>query len=346
MVGPKDARGASASRIVTGGTEPKRLRPPSRSSASVFRLLSSRVLLGHLLPVLGAPRRMMQPWVLGVVIGLGISACGGSAPSKPSPVSLPAAVSKTEQIATGRVTETLSASQGGHSLSLLSYRYTFDNPAKLLTATVDYRNIVANQPAALKVAKLSDWVFQVVVDSRRTTVLYWEWLAFLTPQFQKQIPVKARGRKWMRLDVAALLKTRGGQLGSLVRSQLSAALPGAGSPLRILDAVSTQAARSDGSERLVGTSTTRFRTTADMTRANSFGPLVAKLAQVAGSTWRTEVWVDDSSLVRRVRFTSPPVPSQGNATYAITYDTSGLGDPVTIQAPSATNVFDIAALGS
>ena len=104
---------------------------------------------------MGAPRRVLQPWVLAVVIGLGISACGGSAPSKPAPVSLPAAVSKTEQIATGRVTETLSASQGGQSLTL-SYRYTFDTPQKLLAATVDYRNIIANQPAALKVAKLSD----------------------------------------------------------------------------------------------------------------------------------------------------------------------------------------------
>lgn len=169
---------------------------------------------------------------------------------------------------------------------------------------------------------------------------------FLTPQFQKQIPVKARGKEWMRLDVAALLRTEGGQLGSLVRSQLSVALSGVGSPLRVLDAVSTQAASRDGSEHLAGTSTTHFRTTADMTRANSLGQLVAKLAQLTGSTWQAEVWVDDSSYVRRVRITSPPVPSQGNATYAITYDTSGLGAPVTIQVPPATNVFDIAALGS
>jgi hypothetical protein len=291
-------------------------------------------------------RRVLQAWVLAGVVGLGLSACAASSPNKPTPVSLPAAVSKTEQIATGRVTETLSASQGGQSLSLLSYRYTFDNPEKLLSATVDYRNIVANQPAALKVAKLSDWVFQFVIDSRRPTVFYWRWPAFLTPQFQKQIPVKARGKEWMRLDVAALLRTKGGQLESFVRSQLTAVLPGLGSPLRVLDAVSTQAARIDGSERLAGTSTTRFRTTADMTRANSLGQLVAKLAQLAGSTWQAEVWVDDSSLVRRVRFTSPPVRSQGNATYAITYDPSGLGAPVTIQVPPATNVFDIAALGS
>ena len=261
-------------------------------------------------------------------------------------MSLPAAVSNTEQIATGRVTETLSASQGGRSLSLLSYRYTFDTPYKLLAATVDYRNIVANQPAALKVAKLSDWVFQFVIDSRHTTILYWGWPAFLTSQFQKQLPADARGKGWMRMDVAALLKTQGGQLGSLVRSQLTAALPGVGSPLLVLDAVSTQAASRDGTEPLAGTATTRFRTTADMTRANSLGQLVAKLAQVAGSRWQAEVWVDDSSLVRRVRFTSPPVPSQGNATYVITYDTTGLGAPVTIQVPPATNVFDIAALGS
>lgn len=150
MVGPKDAHCASASRIMTGGTEPKRLRPPSPSRPGVSRLLSPRVLLGYRFPVVGAPRRVMQPWLLAGALGLGLSACAGSAPSKPAPVSLPAAVSKTEQIATGRVTETLSASQGGQSLSLLSYRFTFDNPHKLLIATVDYRNIVANQPCGAK----------------------------------------------------------------------------------------------------------------------------------------------------------------------------------------------------
>src|SRR6185437_16290177 len=79
-------------------------------------------------------RRVMQAWVFAGVVGLGLSACGGSSPNQPTPVTLPAAVSKTERIATGRVTETLSASQGGQSLSLLNYRFTFDDPRKLLAA--------------------------------------------------------------------------------------------------------------------------------------------------------------------------------------------------------------------
>lgn len=346
MVGPKDPHGASASRIMTGGTEPRRVRSPSRLRPSVSWLLSPRVLLEYRVPVVGAPLRVLQPWVVAGVLGLGLSACAGSSPHKPTPVSLRAAVRKTEQIATGRVTETLSASQGGQSLSLLTYRDTFDNPQKLLGATVDYRNIVANEPSALQVAPRADWVFQFVVDSRRTTVLYWDWPVFLKPDFQKKLPAKARGKAWAKIDVAELLRTAGGLLGSVLRAELTAALPGVGSPLVFLDAVSTQAPRADGSERIAGTSMQRFLTTADMTRAGSAGQIVNKLAQLTGSRWHAEVWVDNNSLVRRVSFTSPPVPSEGNATYTITYDTAGLGAPVTVRVPPASKVFDLTALGS
>jgi hypothetical protein len=67
-----------------------------------------------------------------------------------------AAVEKTEQIAAGRLNVTVSASQGGATMPLLAYRYAFNNREKLLAVTVDYRKLVAQQPAASRVGKLAD----------------------------------------------------------------------------------------------------------------------------------------------------------------------------------------------
>jgi hypothetical protein len=57
-------------------------------------------------------------------------------------------------------------------MPLLAYRYAFNNREKLLAVTVDYRKLVAQQPAASRVGRLADWVFSMVFDSSRATVMY------------------------------------------------------------------------------------------------------------------------------------------------------------------------------
>jgi hypothetical protein len=108
---------------------------------------------------------------------------------------------------------TVSADQGGKSMALIVYRYAFDTSRKLLDVAIDYRNIVAHEPSALQVAPLADWVFHIVLNSSRSTVMYWGWPAFLEPAFQSHLPASARHREWMRLDLATLLQTSGGQIG-------------------------------------------------------------------------------------------------------------------------------------
>jgi hypothetical protein len=279
-----------------------------------------------------------------VLAGVWVTAPFAAEPKAP-PGALTKAIKKTEVEATGRVHWTLSVTGGGHSAVLFSSGSTFDNAHRLLDFTLDLRNFVAQEPPSQRVGKLADWRFEIIFDSSRTLVMYMSSPLFRESSFLNKLPPKARQRPWMKLDLASVLHGHSSQLGPGVTNQISAMLPGPGSPVAFVGALS-EPARRDGSEQVDGVHTTRYRTTIDLARQTGLVPSTfAKLTKLTGPRFQAEVWADDGSLIRRVRFTSSPIRSQGNAQIVMTYDLSDLGTNVHLSVPPAKQVFDGAKLG-
>jgi hypothetical protein len=256
--------------------------------------------------------------------------------------SLAAAIRTTEQERSGRLTATLSASQGGQSVALVVYRYAFDQPHRLLAVTVDYSKLVALDPSLAAGIKPSDMIFHVIVDGRHHTI-YLGSPGFLTRKFQSQLPVKARHREWMKFGAGTLGNVPGLPKGAAQRL-LGALTSGPASPLLALQALSTSPSSTKPGVFLGGVATTRYSTTADMAHAGALGQTVLNLAQAAGSEWAALVWVDGSSLIRQVQFTSPPVAQAGNARFIFTCQTQALGSSITIKDPPANEVIPSNAL--
>ncbi len=294
---------------------------------------------------------------LGVTCGVvfaGASAVAGfAAGPKASPGALATAVKKTEAEATGRVQWTFAVTGAGQSAVIFSLGTAFDNPHKILDTTLDLRNVAAQEPPSQRVGKVADWQFNIIMDSSRTLVMYMSSPLFQESSVQHKLPKAARHKRWMKIDVATMIHRRAGPLGSITGQlpgilQAFGFLPGFGirrlSPLAYLNGLSGPAS-ADGTERIDGVRTDRYRMTIDLTQSTGLPPSLTKFARLAGPKWRVEIWVGDHSLIRRVRFTSPPAKSQSNAELVTTSDLFELGAGPHISAPPATDVIDIAKLG-
>jgi hypothetical protein len=217
---------------------------------------------------------------------------------------------------------------------------TFDNARRLQDTTMDLRPFIRQQPTSERVGKVSDWLIEFLSDSSRPLLVYLRSPLFAEPTFQKKLPPRGRNRPWIEFDVAAFVHKKGSALGPGMTRQLSALLPGVGSPLTFLAAIAV-VARSDGSEQVSGVNTSRYRTDADLARHAADLPRnFAKVLKLAKGVWKTRVWVGDNSLIRRVEATSPAIAGLKDARIVATWDFSHLGEPVKIGLPSADQVLN------
>lgn len=273
---------------------------------------------------------------------LALWACGSAWAEPPGLPSLAIAIQKSERVTSGQLNVTFSASQGGQSVALIVDRYAFDRTHGWLSVTADYRGLVAVDPALAAGLKPADFVFHVIVD-RRHHAIYLGWAAFLAPQVQRRLPAALRHREWIKFDAETLRNVPGLPKG-LARALLGALTSGPTSPLLALQALSTSPSSTQGSVPIGTVSTTRFSTTADMSRAGALGKTVLSLAQAAGPQWQAVVWVDSQSMIRQVQFTSPPIANAANASLVLTCRTQSLGLPIKTNDPTPGQVIPITAL--
>ena len=205
---------------------------------------------------------------------------------------------------------------------------------------MDLRPFIRQQPSAQRVGKVSDWLIEFLSDSSRPLLLYMRSPLFAEASFQKKLPPRGRNRPWIKFDVGAIVHNKASLLGPGMTGQLSALLPGFGSPLTFLDAVAL-VARADGSEQVAGVNTSRYRTDADLAQHAADLPRnMAKLLKLAKGPWKTRVWVGDDSLIRRVEATSPAIAGFQGGRIVIMWDFLHLGEPVKIGRPTPDQVLD------
>jgi hypothetical protein len=272
-----------------------------------------------------------------------VAGCGSS--SKPVPGALPPAIKKTEAAATGRIDTRISFTLADGSLIPYRLGTEYDNMRKLVHATADLTD-VARALRLKDVGKFEDWRFDVITDSSRgTLVMYMRSPLFEEARFQRTLPKREMHKPWIKLDFARLVRGHESELGPELSSQLSAFLPGVGSPVDFLEALSGPASE-NGSKEVGGISTTRYRTTANFARHRDIlPPWLKRLLKLTGPKIPAQVWVDDAQLVRRVQFTPPPIHSYGDVRIVVTSELSNFGDRIVIKVPSRDQVFDAAVLG-
>lgn len=250
---------------------------------------------------------------------------------------------KTEEASTGRLDVVVSVSQGRTSLRLLEYRYVFDQATRLLAVTADYRKLAELDRGQLGGLDPKLLIFSILVDRRSSPTFYMSSPAFLTSSFQRSLPATARHRAWMKFSATAIQKFAESALGP-AQGAVAALAHGPISPLIVLRALSTTSPSVHSGGEVDGAKTTRFATTADMTRSGALVAGLSDLAEAASARWNADAWVDRHLLIRQTQFTSPPIASQGNATIALTCHAQALDTPVDIKDPAASIVFDATAL--
>jgi hypothetical protein len=161
-------------------------------------------------------------------------------------------------------------------------------------------------------------------------------------------------RRWVSLDLARAARAAGldpAGLAALLRVDPATQLEG----LRAAGALEEA-----GEEEVAGASTTRYRGEVrlrDVVRAlpaerrRAAERAIAELARVTGdealdAPVPTELWVDETGLVRRMRQASE-LPAQGGrpgGRVEVTYELSDFGTPLRVRAPAAGEVFDATGL--
>jgi hypothetical protein len=158
------------------------------------------------------------------------------------------------------------------------------------------------------------------------------------------------GRRWVSLDLARAARAAGldpAGLAALLRVDPATQLEG----LRAAGALEEA-----GEEEVAGAQTTRYRgeiRLRDVVRAlpaerrRAAERAIAELARVTGdealdAPVPTELWIDESGLVRRMR-QAGELPAQGGSRggrVEVTYELSDFGTPLRARAPAAREVFD------
>ena len=149
------------------------------------------------------------------------------------------------------------------------------------------------------------------------------------------------GKSWMKLDVAALAKKSGVDLGQLSQANQ-------GNPADMVQALkAVGSSRNLGSENIGGVATTHYRATIDPKKAleqipdkQSAGMLKQMLGTSGVSTIPLDVWIDRSGRVRResIKF------SAAGTSMDMTISFTRFGVPVDTTPPPADQVLDAGAL--
>lgn len=160
----------------------------------------------------------------------------------------------------------------------------------------------------------------------------------------------APGKSWLKLDLEALSKTAGTDLGNLTRgasndpTQALALLKGVSSDIKEV-----------GREQVRGADTTHYKATIDLRKAaEQQGPGAKKqleqvLDQVEAQSFPADVWVDDEGRLRKMQYelklrAKDTSQQQGSATVNTTMELFDFGTTANVGKPPASQVADFAEL--
>ena len=273
---------------------------------------------------------------------LGLAGCGSGTAHVSS--NLPVALRHLVTARTGVVSTQFLLTAQGVPVPPVLYNTRFDNAAKRAEVKVDLREFMSlyemTIPPSRRVGKVRDWRFDAITDNSGGFVMYVASPLFEETTFQDKLPARVRHRQWMKVDlVEALLQ--GGSVG-----QVAGLLPGAGSPVGYLKALSGRAA-SHKVERIDGVETNRYEEDVNFRRQLGQLPsFIQKVIARSSPIMHAVVWVDGSSTVRAIRLTSRPLRHNGEAVVIATMRFRDLGGKVTVGLPPARDVFDAAQLAS
>jgi hypothetical protein len=164
------------------------------------------------------------------------------------------------------------------------------------------------------------------------------WSYMRSPLFERELP---KGKKWIGIDLARLLRAGGIDPSGLLQS---------GNPADALSYLraSSGDARRIGQEEVRGTETTHYKGVADLRRVPGVGRRSAqRLITLTGTSKIPEdVWVDAHRYVRRMRLpvsykTPPGSPGAGQrVSFDETIEFYGFGPKPPVKPPPAREVFD------
>lgn len=171
-------------------------------------------------------------------------------------------------------------------------------------------------------------------------------LVMLGDVFYMQVPSGLLpGKPWLKIDTATLGQASGLDLAGL--QELGSNDPSAN--LRFLQGAKDAVKR--GEAKVRGVDTTQYRFVVDLEDAKAKAPADLKddidrlIAQIGGSTYPADAWVDDDGLVRRLRVTLDAVGGETDGSSAVvTQDFFDFGVQVDAVAPPADQVSDFAQL--
>lgn len=154
-----------------------------------------------------------------------------------------------------------------------------------------------------------------------------------------KIPFKGlpHGKQWVKIDPQQVEKAMG--LGSLAQQ----ANDSPGNLVGVLkNAVDEQKL---GQETVDGVQTTHYKTTIDTAKLVQAGaakaqPWMKSMLKDTPKSMNFDVWVDSSSLIRRMTFDM----GYGKASGSMTMDFSDFGTPIDVQAPPPDQVVDAVTL--
>jgi hypothetical protein len=157
------------------------------------------------------------------------------------------------------------------------------------------------------------------------------------------------GKSWLKLDLAALSKVSGKDLGNLTQgagndpSQALALLKGASTDVREV-----------GTEQVRGTDTTHYKATIDLRKAaeqqspEARQQLERLLEQAQVQSLPADVWVDDQGRLRKMQYTLEMRPKataqQGSVTVNTTMELFDFGTTAKVETPPAGQVADFAEI--
>jgi len=195
---------------------------------------------------------------------------------------------------------------------------------------------IDNAPAGVSAAQASSYW---VVDSSNGFVEY-----VRMPALEGHLPA---GKSWLKIDLGALAKARGIDLGKLERGDR--ADPSMGfSYLRGATGVTAV-----GQETVGAVTTTHYRATVDLQRlaaaetdAEARDSLQRAIRLSGISTYPAEAWIDDAGYLRRMRITMPETDGTQTrvATMTVTEELSDFGTAAHVVLPPSSGVVDITAL--
>jgi predicted small lipoprotein YifL len=144
------------------------------------------------------------------------------------------------------------------------------------------------------------------------------------------------GKQWLKVDLAAAMKSAGGSLGSFGQLDPQQWLQ------QLLASSNTQKL---GTDTVQGEQMTHYRTTIDPSKIDSVpASLRAKvrkaMQQIGMTTIPVDVWVDGQGMLRREALSLTFGKALQGATMSMTFDMHDFGAPVNITAPPADQVLD------